>query len=205
MEESKHDVYYTLGAPSINGLYKEKGSKFIGLSYPVSSQDQIDQYLLKAKRDHAKARHWCYAWKLGVESPIYRYNDDGEPSNSAGKPIFGQIQSFDITNVLIVVVRYFGGTKLGVGGLISAYREAAKNSLEQSEIVQKVIKVPFLVKFQYADMDKVMRIIKEEGLDIEEQKMDLDCKYTLSVRKSNLEHVENRFLNLRCVDFKRII
>lgn len=204
MGEGKDDVYNTLGSPSIHGLYKEKGSKFLGLSFPVSDQDQIDQYLLKVKKDHAKARHWCYAWKLGSESPAFRYNDDGEPSNSAGKPIYGQIQSFDLTNVLIIVVRYYGGTKLGVGGLISAYRAAAKHSLEQADIVQKVITGLLVVKFEYADMDKVMRIIKEEGLLIEKQKMDLDCEYNLSVRKRNLEHVENRFLNLRCVDLKRI-
>jgi uncharacterized YigZ family protein len=204
MREEKDDVYNTLGSPSPRGLYKEKGSKFLGLSFPVSNQDQIDAHLLNVKKEHPKARHWCYAWKLGVESPSFRYNDDGEPGNSAGKPIYGQIQSFDLTNVLIVVVRYYGGTKLGVGGLISAYRAAAKHSLEQADIVQKIINGLLLVTFQYADMDKVMRIIKEEELGIEGQQMDLDCKYTVSVRKSNLERVENRFLNLRCVVLKRI-
>ncbi|MCA0932327.1 YigZ family protein [Lutimonas saemankumensis] len=204
MAEDKNDVYYTIASPCRDGLYKEKGSKFLGLSFPVSSQDQVEQYLLSVKKDHAKARHWCYAWKLGVETPVFRYNDDGEPGNSAGKPIYGQIQSFGLTNVLVIVVRYYGGTKLGVGGLISAYRAAAKHSLEQSEIVQKLVASLFSIKFQYADMDKVMRIIKEEGIIIEGQKMDLDCEYSLSVRKSNFAQVENRFENLRCVDLKRI-
>ncbi|WKK65036.1 IMPACT family protein [Lutimonas zeaxanthinifaciens] len=204
MEEGIDDVYSTIGSPSVHGLYKEKGSKFLGLSFPVSNRDQIDSCLSNVKKEHAKARHWCYAWRLGVETPEFRYNDDGEPGNSAGKPIYGQIQSFGLTNVLIIVVRYFGGTKLGVGGLISAYRAAAKDSLEQAVIVQKIVSGSFSVRFQYADMDKVMRIIKEEDISIEGQKMDLDCEYTLSVRKGKLEQVENRFLNLRCVSLKRI-
>jgi len=204
MEQGKDDIYYTLGSPGLNGLYKEKGSKFLGLSFPVSDQAQIDAYLLQARKEHSKARHWCYAWKLGVESPAYRYNDDGEPGNSAGKPIYGQIQSYGLTNVLVIVVRYYGGTKLGVGGLINAYREAARDSLEQAEIVQKIVTESLSVKFEYKDMDKVMRIIKEQELEIKSQKMDLACQFIISVRKSNYKYVENRFLDLRCADVKRI-
>ena len=131
------DTYNTIESTFIGEIYKEKGSKFIGYAYPVKNEDDIANYISQLKAEHHKARHWCYAWRLGMENFRFRANDDGEPSNSAGQPIYGQLLSFDVTNILIIVVRYYGGTKLGVGGLINAYRTAANNVLEVSKIVKK--------------------------------------------------------------------
>jgi len=157
------------------------------------------------KKKHHSARHWCYAWQLGTEEVKYRANDDGEPNNSAGQPIYGQILSKEVTNVLVVVVRYFGGTKLGVGGLINAYRTAAKLILDASLIVEKTIDVHFKVTFDYKDMNKVMRIIKENKLKIEDQVMNLNCEYLISVRKKNAKKIEQLFKDLRCLKIKEVI
>lgn len=197
MRES--DQYRTLKLPSEGDVLKEKGSKFLGYAYPMSSQDEVEDILLLLKKEHPKARHWCYAWKLGLETPSFRYNDDGEPNNSAGKPIFGQILSFDLTNVLLVVVRYFGGTKLGVGGLVSAYKLAAKMALEKASIVEKTVDQNISLGFDYEYMDKVMRIIKENDLRILSQKMELDCLFHIIVRKNDVARVVELFENLRCL------
>jgi len=154
------------------------------------------------KKKHHAARHWCYAWQLGIEEVKYRANDDGEPNNSAGQPIYGQILSFNITNVLVVVVRYFGGTKLGVGGLISAYKTTAKLILEESIIVERTIDVYFQLIFEYIDMNKVMRIIKENNIEIKNHTMNLNCDYLISVRKKNAAKVEQLFTDLRCLKIK---
>ena len=196
--------YKTLNRPSVESLYKEKGSKFFGYAFPVESQDDIDECLTAIKKKHAKARHWCYAWQLGVDEVKYRFQDDGEPANSAGKPIYGQIQSFDLTDVLIVVVRYFGGVKLGVGGLIHAYREAAKEAVETSNIVEKQMQVTFELKFEYPHLNKVMRIIKEMNLEIVSQKMELDCSFLLRVPKISSNQVKKRIEDLRVVELKEI-
>ncbi len=156
------------------------------------------------KKKHHAARHWCYAWQLGVDDIRYRANDDGEPNNSAGQPIYGQLLSFDITNVLVVVVRYFGGTKLGVGGLINAYKTTAKLILEQSTIIKKTIDVYFQLIFDYKDMNKVMRIIKENNIEIKNQTMNLNCEYLIYVRKKNATKVEQLFTDLRCLKIKEV-
>ena len=204
MRNSQDDVYLTLRKASEGEAYKEKGSKFLAYAYPLTNSDGVEDLIQALKKAHPKARHWCYAWQTGVEKPTFRYNDDGEPNNSAGKPIYGQIQSFGLTNVLIVVVRYFGGTKLGVGGLIVAYRSAARLGLENAELVEKILTKELNLKFEYADMDKVMRLIKENSLDIISQKMELDCFLKVSVQKSNLEQVVKLFENLRCVQVKKV-
>lgn len=196
--------YKTLNRPSIESLYKEKGSKFFGYAFPVASQDDIDDCLAAIKKRHAKARHWCYAWQLGVDEVKYRFQDDGEPANSAGKPIYGQIQSFDLTNVLIVVVRYFGGVKLGVGGLIHAYREAAKESIDISNIVEKQMQVTFDLKFEYPHLNKVMRIIKEMKLEIVSQKMELNCFFQVKAPKISSNQAKKRIEDLRVVELKEI-
>ena len=196
------DLYRTLKRPSDEQVYKEKGSKFLGYAFPIESVAQVDTYIQQLKKAHSKARHWCYAWQIGVENPTYRYNDDGEPSNSAGKPIYGQIQSFELTNVLIVVVRYFGGTKLGVGGLVTAYKAAAKLSLEHADVVEKMLMDTLIVAFDYIHMDKVMRIIKEYQLQILHQKMELNCLFEISVRKNKAEEILQIFKDLRCLDAK---
>ena len=181
------DTYKTILKPSKEVLFKDKNSKFFGYAYPVFNEDDVKDHIEALKKQHHSARHWCYAYQIGTESIKYRANDDGEPSNSAGMPIYGQIQSFDVTNVLIVVVRYFGGVKLGVGGLINAYRTAAQMALEESNIVEKTINIDYLITFDYKNMNKVMRIIKEKNLNIVNQKMELDCQITISVRKKDTE------------------
>lgn len=187
MENS--DSYQTLERPSEPSLYKEKGSKFFGYAYPVLNEESVKTHLENLKKEHHTARHWCYAYQLGTEKIIYRANDDGEPNNSAGMPIYGQIQSFDLTNVLVVVVRYFGGTKLGVGGLIQAYKTAAQLALESSSIVKRTIDKRIELKFEYKNMNKVMRLIKEHDLRIESQTMELDCRITLLIRKNNYARI----------------
>ena len=151
------------------------------------------------KKEHHSARHWCYAYQLGIETPVYRANDDGEPNNSAGMPIYGQIKSFALTNILIVVVRYFGGTKLGVGGLINAYRSAAKMAMENAEIVERTINKQMLVTCAYDHLNKVMRIIKEKNLKVLEQDMQLECRIKIVVRLKDSEIIYESFENLQHV------
>jgi uncharacterized YigZ family protein len=155
-----NDTFKTIASPSEPFLLKEKSSKFFGYAFPVENEDDVKLILDDLRKNNKDAGHFCYAYQFGVDTVSYRANDDGEPNNSAGMPIYGQIQSFDVTNVLIVVVRYYGGTKLGVGGLITAYKTVAQMSLEQSEIIEKTIDVHFLVSFNYENMNKVMRVIK---------------------------------------------
>ena len=204
MMENETDLYLTLKKATEEEVYKEKGSKFLAYAFPITSADQVDDLLQLLKKAHPKARHWCYAWQTGVENPVYRYNDDGEPNNSAGKPIFGQIQSFGLTDVLVIVVRYFGGTKLGVGGLVTAYRSAARLALENASLVEKMILETLSLRVDYANMDKVMRIIKENSLSILDQKLELDCFFKVSVRKSKLDQMIKVFKELRIVEVKRV-
>ena len=185
----KNDVYKTLETPGEEMLFKEKGSKFFSYALPVSSEEEIREALDEIRSRHHSARHWCYAWQLGTEHTRHRANDDGEPSNSAGMPIYGQIQSFEVTNVLVVVVRYFGGTKLGVGGLIQAYKTSAQLALEASDIIEKTIDRHFLLEFEYKDMSHVMRIIKERNLNLIRQEMGMNCTIEISVRKSEASQV----------------
>lgn len=201
---SEKDTYKTITKASEEILFKDRGSKFYGYSFPVTSEEEIKHFLELLKKQHHAARHWCYAWQLGKQYESYRYNDDGEPSNSAGAPIYGQLQSFDVTNVLVVVVRYFGGTKLGVGGLIQAYKTAAKGALEASTIVERTIDMELLIKFDYPEMNKVMRIIKDENLKIIDQKMELDCQLNLAVRKKDLERIFEIFDTTYKVTVKKL-
>lgn len=187
------DTYKTLAHPGEEVLFKEKGSKFYGYAFPVNSTEDINQHLDELKSKHHSARHWCYAWQLGKEKIRYRANDDGEPSNSAGMPIYGQIQSFELTNTLVVVVRYFGGTKLGVGGLIQAYKTAAQMALECSPVVERTIDQHFLLDFEYKDMSHVMRVIKEKNMNLINQEMGMKCTIEISVRKSEAPGVVPAF------------
>ena len=198
------DTYKTLATPSPETLFKEKNSKFFGYAYPVTTEDEVKALLIDIRKQHHSARHWCYAFQLGTETVYYRANDDGEPNNSAGMPIYGQVQSFGVTNVLVIVVRYFGGVKLGVGGLISAYRTSAQMALEESEIIEKTIDAYFTLAFGYADMNRVMRIIKEKNLNIVSQKMENDCEITLSTRKQNAPMVLEALQNLYGISIKQV-
>ena len=199
------DTYKTITTPSTETLYKEKNSKFFGYAFPINNEDEVKPILESIKKQHHSARHWCYAWQLGTDQNIsFRANDDGEPNNSAGMPIYGQIQSFELTNILIIVVRYFGGVKLGVGGLITAYKTAAQYALEGADIVEKTIDSEFALYFEYKNMNKVMRIVKEKNLNIIDQKMELDCFIKISVRKKEARKIKQIFDKLYGVTLKEL-
>ena len=197
--EGGSDLYKTLTTATGDVLYKERNSKFLGFAFPVTTEEQARRHLEELRKYHSGANHVCYAWQLGVENIDYRVNDDGEPSNSAGMPIYGQIKAYGITNVLVAVVRYFGGTKLGVGGLISAYRITAQNTLEQSRIIEKTLEETFELHFGYEAMNKIMRIIKKESISIVSQTMELECNYVLSVRKKDVEKTKGLFEHIKGV------
>ncbi len=198
------DTYKTIEKPFTGELFKDRGSKFYGYAYPITSEDDVKPIIENLKKEHHTARHWCYAWQLGTNKIKYRANDDGEPSNSAGPPIYGQIQAYELTNILIVVVRYFGGTKLGVGGLMNANKTAAKSVIEVATIVEKTIDRVFVVSFDYKDMNKVMRIIKEKKLTISKQTLEINCEYTIPVRMKDAQKVFDIFNNTFGIDIKEI-
>ncbi|WP_456440286.1 IMPACT family protein [Psychroserpens sp.] len=181
---TENDIYKTITKASPEVLFKDKNSKFFGYAFPVTSVEAVKLHLEELKKQHHQARHWCYAYQLGKSENNYKFraNDDGEPNNSAGMPIYGQIQSFEITNILIVVVRYFGGVKLGVSGLINAYRTGAQMALEASKIISKTINIEYVVTFDYKNMNKVMRIVKEKNLNVINQTLELSCELIISVR-----------------------
>lgn len=187
------DTYKTILKPSDEVLFKDKNSKFYGYAFPVLNEDDIKLRIESLKKQHHSARHWCYAYQIGTESIKYRANDDGEPSNSAGMPIYGQIQSYNLTNILVVVVRYFGGIKLGVGGLINAYRTTSQLALGTSNIIERTINIDYLISFDYKNMNKVMRIIKEKNLKIVNQRLELDCQILISVRKKDSKNIFSIF------------
>ena len=182
------NTYRTINISS-DYLLKEKQSKFYGYSFPVSDTKKIKSFIALLQKKHHNARHFCYAYKIGFEDPVFRVNDDGEPRNSAGMPIYGQIQSYNLTNVLIVIVRYFGGIKLGLGGLVSAYKECAKKTLESNKIITRTITLPVQIKFNYLQMNNVMRIIKKYDLEVVNQEMQIDCVFDILTTKDNNEAV----------------
>lgn len=185
--------YKTINTPSLEVLYKDKGSKFYGYAIPIETDQEVKKALEELKQKHSSAGHFCYAYQHGLETIYYRVSDDGEPNNSAGLPIYGQLQAFKITNILIVVIRYFGGTKLGVGGLISAYKATAKLSLEVSQIKTLDILIPLKLSFVYKDMSKVMRIIKKQQLIIKSQRLEMECEVLVLVKKMNLKSLIRTF------------
>lgn len=187
------DTYLTITESSPEILFKDKNSKFFGYAFPITKEEEVKTHIDNLKKQHFSARHWCYAYQIGTTKIQYRANDDGEPNNSAGMPIYGQIQSFGVTNVLVVVVRYFGGVKLGVGGLITAYKTGAQMALSASEIIEKTIDIHFLIQFDYKNMNKVMRIIKEKNISIVSQKMDSACQIEIATRKKNAKTIFDIF------------
>ena len=192
----KDDVFKTINRPGSEILFKEKASKFFAYSFPILSETDVETAIDSLKSKHSKAGHFCYAWQMGENYEHFRVNDDGEPSNSAGMPILGQLQNFEMTNTLVIVVRYFGGTKLGVGGLISAYKTSAKMALEASKIITKTINLEFDVICEYDKMNLVMRLVKEYDLDILSQDLKLNCKFKISIRKKEFEAIYKKFDNV---------
>ncbi|MFH1119773.1 MAG: YigZ family protein [Bacteroidota bacterium] len=186
------DTYRTITTRS-TGLYKEKGSKFIGIALPVSDESEVKFSLDQIRKDYYDARHHCFAYVLGFDKSSFRMNDDGEPSGTAGRPIHGQIQSNDLTNVLIVVVRYFGGIKLGVSGLINAYKSASMDALAQAEIVEKTVNEIYELRFNYDSMNDIMKIVKDDGLQLLSTQFDMECNLIYKIRKREADRVNEKF------------
>ena len=191
------DTYKTIASSVQEVIFKEKSSKFLGYAFPVTSEEEIKAHLEAVKKEHFSARHWCYAWQLGHgTNQRYRANDDGEPNNTAGIPIYGQIQSFELTNILVIVVRYFGGIKLGVGGLVQAYKTTAQLTLQEAEIEEKLITEELRIRFEYPLMNKVMRVVKEQNLNITQQLLTENCELHLAIRQSDYFRMQELFENI---------
>lgn len=185
------DIYKTIEKQS-SGVYKEKGSKFLSFAIPVSSIDEIKPILQDYKKEYFDARHVCYAYMLGSDRAEFRANDDGEPSGTAGKPILGQINSNELTDVLIIVVRYFGGILLGTGGLITAYKEAAADAINNSRIIEKIVKTEITIRFDYLIMNDIMSFVKQMNAEIKHQTFDNECEIKLLIPKSDTEMAKTR-------------
>jgi len=186
------DTYKTITKQS-EGLFKDKGSRFIAKTFPVTNEKEIKEILHDLRKQYHDARHHCFAYILGADKIAYRVNDDGEPSGTAGKTIYRQLLSYELTNILIVVIRYFGGTKLGIPGLINAYKSATKDALEKNEIIIKTVKDIYQIDYDYSVMNNVMKIIKDEKLEQIETDFQLKCKIVFSVRKSYTNRIYERF------------
>ena len=201
MERTEEDSYLTLAEPA-EALYKEKGSKFLAYAYPVRDEEQIRECLDALRKRYYDATHHCYAWRLGVDGQNYRVNDDGEPSSTAGRPILGQLLSYGVTDVLVVVVRYFGGTKLGVSGLITAYKESAAAVLSEAQIVERTVDVRFEVEFGYLVMNDVMRVVKEMRPEVLEQRFDNLCTMRLSIRAGRADALRERLQKIEGIQIE---
>lgn len=197
------DTYNTIKAPS-EGIYKEKGSKFLAFAFPVRTVEEVKAHLDALRKDYFDARHHCYAYILGPNKDAWRANDDGEPSGTGGRPIYGQLLSADLTDTLIVVVRYFGGILLGASGLANAYKTAARDAIEHAEIIEKTIDVRYRLHFEYALMNDVMRIIKEFGVVPQNQDFNLDCRLEVEVRQSLSVRFYDAIANLRAVTIETL-
>jgi uncharacterized YigZ family protein len=198
---TQEDTYKTLAAPA-EGTYTEKRSKFLAFAMPVRTVDEVKQFVDAYQKKYYDARHLCYAYMLGAERKDFRANDNGEPSGTAGKPILGQINSNELTNVLIMVVRYFGGIKLGTGGLIVAYRAAAAEALANAEFVERTVDEDVSFRFEYPFMNDVMRIVKEEEPEVIAQNFDMDCVMTLRIRRSGMPKLRARLEKVTSLVFK---
>lgn len=195
------DIYYTIEKES-HGFFKEKGSKFHAFAFPLQNEEKVKEIISALRKEHHGARHFCYAWRLGSKVIAYRANDDGEPSSTAGKPILGQLQSFNLTNLIVVVVRYFGGTLLGTSGLINAYRNAATDALNNAEIIQKIIEIEITLNFTYKELSEVMNVLKQENLSVKTTQFEESCNLTFTVRESEYERIIQIFNNIYGVGIK---
>ena len=198
------DTYLTISSPS-EALYKDKGSKFYAFAYPVQTIEQIKEILAEKRKEYYDARHVCYAYMLGYERDVFRANDDGEPSGTAGRPILGQINSTNLTDILIIVVRYFGGTLLGTSGLIQAYKTSAAEAIAAATIEERIVEKIFVSKFGYQDLNAVMRIMKDFDLAIVNQIQEMDCTLYFRIRLGDIERVKDRFDKLDFVSFEEDI
>jgi uncharacterized YigZ family protein len=199
-----NDSYLTIEQSCEPSIFKDRKSKFLGYAYPFENIDELKIIIEKLKKEHHSARHWCYAYRVGIEKINERANDDGEPSNSAGMPILGQIKAKNLSNTLVVVVRYFGGVKLGVGGLMNAYKTAAQMVLDEVKIVEKIRTKNLSIVFKYDDMNKVMRIIKEYKLNIKLQDLQAQGKIILSIRLDDFEKIKTLFEKIHTLRVKEL-
>ena len=197
------DTYNTLKEQS-EGIYKEKGSKFIGYAVACYDEEEAKNYLNEWRKAHHQARHLCYAYRFGLNKDVYRVNDDGEPSNSAGAPILGQIQSADLTNVLIGVIRYFGGTKLGVGGLVQAYKTAAKEAIQEGIIIEKKVLQHFQLQIDYETMPNLMFFLKSKQIEIEKHVFEADCILKIAIELEQAPEIIEQIENLNTVQIKEL-
>lgn len=198
------DTYRTITGSS-EGLYKEKGSKFLAFAYHVENEEEVKARLGELRKKYYDARHHCYAYALGPKKSAFRMNDDSEPSGTGGKPIYGQLLSLDVTDTLVVVVRYFGGVLLGTSGLTNAYKTAAREALEAATIEERTVDDRYKVGFKYEQMNDVMRIVKDFGLTLTKQRFEMECEVEFSVRQSNSERVRQAFENLRTVSIEKTV
>lgn len=199
MEEIK-DQYQSIADIS-EGLFKDKGSKFIAIAFPVNTEDQAQELISETRKKYHDARHHCYAYRIGIDGEPYRINDDGEPSSSAGRPIHGQLLSFDVSDILVIVVRYFGGVKLGVSGLINAYRQASAEALNQARIIVKRVESRFELSYGYPKMNDVMRFLREEGMEIESTDFQVDCKLVAHAPRSREKQIIEKLEAFYAVEY----
>lgn len=190
------DTYKTI-TKLTKGSFKDRGSKFFAFAYPVENEEEVNTLRAEVRKKYHDARHHVYAFQIGIDGPIFRASDDGEPSNSSGPPVLGQIRSYGLTNILIIVIRYFGGTKLGIPGLINAYKSAAADALNKAKIIEKNIEINLKIMFQYAEMNEVMRITKNDGVRIINQKLEMDCTMNLGIKKSLFAQIYESFKSNR--------
>jgi uncharacterized YigZ family protein len=183
-----NDVYKTISKPA-EGIFKDKGSKFLGFAYPFTQEQDLKNIITNLKNEHSKARHFCFAYRLTADRSIFRINDDGEPSGTAGRPILNTLLSKDLTNILVVIVRYFGGTLLGVPGLINAYKKATEDTIEQAIIIEKTIQDIYQLSFDYLQMNEVMKLVKDDNLEVIDQNFDLNCKMKIAINQSELNKI----------------
>jgi uncharacterized YigZ family protein len=197
------DYFYTLKSTS-TGLYKEKGSKFIALAFRVNTEEEAKDIIKEKKKEYHDARHVCFAYRVGTNNPVVRANDAGEPSNSAGKPILNQIQAKKVTNVLVVVARYFGGTLLGISGLINAYKTAASDALQNAELVKKYIQEVFLIMFPYDKINETMKIINHDAVTIFENEYLELCKIKIGINLSMVNEIIGLFEKINVLNIKKV-
>jgi uncharacterized YigZ family protein len=200
--ENVKDSYLSIEGEG-RAIFRDKASKFLAVARPVSTEEEVKENLDELRKSYHDANHHCYAYRLGLENNVYRINDDGEPSGSAGKPIYGQLLSLGLSDVLVVVIRYFGGTKLGIPGLIHAYRTAAREALDQTAIIEKIIRVQFKVIFDYPMMNEIMRILKEERVKIVHQAATEKCEIDFQVRKNHEEKMKFRLTQLKNIELTK--